>query len=372
MKLITNGYSPNAGRPKLQVETSVIYWPDGGWTYSHHPHIALFKNRLYAFWSNGRVNEDDVGQRVMMAVSADFSNWSDPRPLVDSMDGKHSQLVLSAGGVYQDGDRLSVYIGSFEYRPEALIRGARTQHDRGHMDTTLFVVTTRDGVEWTPACNLGLPIAPNFGPQPTSSGRLILCGGTMFPYTDDPGGLTGWWLSGIYPQDGTTEIYDDSASIWRYKEMMGWPGPLCEGSFFQTDDGVLHMMLRTNTSRLWVTESGDDGTTWSAPRATAFTDNATKFHFGRLPDGRFYYVGCPDPEPRWQRNPLVLSLSEDGYRFRRHFILGDEYFARKHEGMHKNGNYGYPHTLLHDGYLYVIYSICKEGVAVMRAAIDTI
>ncbi len=118
---------------------------------------------------------------------------------------------------------------------------------------------------------------------------------------------------------------------------MGWPAGLCEGSFYQTDDGVLHMLLRTTgpgyAGKLWVTESRDDGTTWSSPVETGFTDNNTKFHFGRLPDGRFYYVGCPDPEPRGARNPLVLSLSEDGVRFDRHFILADEEYVQRRPGQ---------------------------------------
>lgn len=372
MNMITNCYSATAKRPKLQEEVAIIHWPEQEWTYSHHPHIVFFKNEYYAFWSNGKVNEDDVGQRILMSTSVNFTDWSEPVPLVDSLMGKNSELVLSMNGVYTDGDMLSVYIGSFEYRPEALRNGVRIPEDSGHMDTTLLVTTTTDGNNWTSLRDMKIPIAANFGPQPTSTGRLIISGGTMFPYTDDPTGQTGWTLTGIYPRDEVGSIVDDSASIWKYKEQMGWPGPLCEGSFYETDDHTIHMLLRTNTDKLWLTESVDDGATWSVPRPTEFTDNATKFHFGRLPDGRFYYVGCPDPEPRWQRNPLVLSISEDGYRFDRHFILGNEFYTMKQAGLYKNGSYGYPHTMLHDGYLYVIYSIFKEGIAVLRVPIETI
>ena len=64
--------------------------------------------------------------------------------------------------------------------------------------------------------------------------------------------------------------------------------------------------------------------------------------------------------------PLVLSLSDDGVRFERHFILADEPYAIRHEGMHKMGSYGYPHTMVHDGLLYVIISLGKESVALLR------
>ena len=177
-------------------------------------------------------------------------------------------------------------------------------------------------------------------------------------------------------------IFDDSEAFWKVQARMGWPAGLCEGSFYQTDDGVLHMLLRTTgpgyAGKLWVTESRDDGTTWSSPVETDFTDNNTKFHLGRLPDG----VGRPwpplllrrlsRPGAARARNPLVLSLSEDGVRFDRHFILADEEYVQRRAGQAKGGLYGYPHTMIHDGYLYVIVSLRKEAVAVLRVALSAI
>ena len=244
-------------------------------------------------------------------------------------------------------------------------------------------MTTTDGRAWSAPIDMNVPIVPNHGPQPTKSGRLIISGNIAFPYTDDPSGLAGWRMTGIYPDDMAATIFDDSEAFWKVQARMGWPAGLCEGSFYQTDDGVLHMLLRTTgpgyAGKLWVTESRDDGTTWSSPVETVFTDNNTKFHFGRLPDGvgrptagRYYYVGCPDPEPHGARNPLVLSLSEDGARFDRHFILADEEYVQRRAGQAKGGLYGYPHTMIHDGYLYTIVSLRKEAVAVLRVALSAI
>ena len=38
----------------------------------------------------------------------------------------------------------------------------------------------------------------------------------------------------------------------------------------------------------------------------------------------------------------------------------------RRKGKSKGGEYGYPHTLIHDGLLYVIVSRQKEGVEVLR------
>lgn len=370
--MITNqSYHPEQA-VRLPVERAWLYRPETEWLYSHHPHLTFFRGRYVAIWSNGRQDEDAPGQRVLISSSADFLRWTEPVPLIDVLPGQHSERVLTAAGFHQHDGQLVAYAGSYEYRPECLDeQGRRRPGDKGHMNTTLLAVTSRDGASWSRPRDLKLPIVPNHGPQRIASGRLIISGNISFPYSDDPSGLAGWHMAGIYPASMAEGVVDDSESFWKVQAAAGWPNGLCEGSFYQTDDGILHMLLRTNTERLWLTGSADDGATWSAPKPAEFSDNATKFHFGRLPDGRFYYVGCPDPEPRWKRSPLVLSLSGDGSDFDRHFILADAAtpYAQRAAGMHKGGDYGYPHTLVHDGWLHVIVSRRKEAVEVMRVRV---
>jgi hypothetical protein len=218
---------------------------------------------------------------------------------------------------------------------------------------------------------VGVPVNPNHGPQRTASGRLIIAGNISFPYTDDPGGLVGWHMTGIYPPKMAATIKDDPAAFWEVAKRQGWNAALCEGSFYQTDDGVLHMPLRSTGKqfrhRLWLTESRDNGATWSTPVETDFSDTDAKFHFGRLPDGRFYYVGNPIGAGR---TPLVLSLSRDAVTFDEHFILGDTHYEQRRRGRWKGGEYGYPHSLIRDGCLYVIVSRQKEAVEVLRVALS--
>lgn len=370
---ITNCYDPEAVLPKLEAERCFLYRPETEWTYSHHPSLTWFNGRYLALWSNGRRDEDAPGQRVLMATSEDFREWTGPRPLVGPLQGKESELVLTAAGCHEHAGTLVAYAGQYEYHLAALEEGQRKKGlgDKAHRDTTLRALTTTDGEQWGEPLDLGIPIVPNHPPQRTASGRLIISGNVSFPYTDDPAGLAGWTMAGIFPDDMADNVADDSEGFWIVRERMGWPCGLCEGSFYQTDDRVLHMLLRSNTERLWLTESADEGATWSEPQQIEFSDNATKFHFGRLPDGRFYYVGCPDTTRMWERNPLVLSLSEDGVRFDNHHVLADETYEQKCQGMHKGGEYGYPHTLLHDGCLCVIVSRRKEAVEVLRVPIDS-
>ncbi|MGD0461999.1 MAG: exo-alpha-sialidase [Tepidisphaeraceae bacterium] len=342
---ITNGAEWEDGKPvalpgvrRPKVESVFLSRPGTEWRYSHHPHLGFFKGRFYAIWSNGRETEDRPGQRVLISTAEDFTHWTQPRPLVDTVkDAAGVEQVLTAVGLYPYGGTLVAYVASFG------------PHKENRLVETL---TTTDGQTWSPPHDIGIPLCPNHGPQPTSSGRLIICANTSYPWSDDPSGLGGWHMAGIDSQTAQT--------------LQGDP---CEGAFYQTDDGVIHMLLRNGTSqiphRLWLTESRDNGLTWSAPAPTEFSDAYSKFHFGRLPDGRFYYVG----NPLWRRTPLVLSLSRDGVRFDQHFIL-----AEAHRDMPRESDeYGYPaypHSIVHDGRLYVIVSRDKSKIQVLRVALS--
>jgi hypothetical protein len=334
---------------KLESSTGSVYIPEEGWGYAHHPHIQFFKGRFYATFSQGKENEDDCGQRIMVASSEDGLNWSEPVPLVDSVQGKDSQLVLVNAGLYTDGERLVAYYGSYEYRADTL-RGPnlRPLEDAHRIDYAMHYVLTGDGSAWQEPVDMSIPFGCNYGPLPLRSGRLLMCGGTTYPYTDDPAGLDGYQTGRI---DGEDARNRGAATI-------------TEGSFFQTDDGVIHMMLRSNTDYLWCAESRDDGATWSDAYPTNFTDCKTKFQFGRLPDGRFFYVGSPIPGSG--RNPLMLCLSDNGADFSSQYILRNEPYKQQIEGLYKGGVYGYPSVTLTDDAMYIIYSKHKEAIEVTK------
>lgn len=353
LAVVSNTYKTEAGLPHLDIERSFVYTPDKAWMYSHHPHITRFKDYFIAIWSNGMVDEDASGQRVVFSRSKDFAHWSEPRPLATPSAYNDTLFnVLTAAGFHQYKDTLVAYYG--EYSPR------RT-------NTHLWARWSTDGLQWSEPIDLNLPVNPNHGPQATASGRLIISGNFTFPYTDDPGGLRGWKMSSFYPDSLYRE--DNPATFYAPAERLQLP-PLCEGSFFQTGDGVLHSLLRVTgkgwKGRLWLTESRNNGQSWSLPVEASFSDNDSKFHFGRLPDGRYYYVGIPDTLHHYQRNPLVLSLSKEGKSFNKDYIIADSEYNLKKEGLWKGGQYGYPHTFIYKGFMYIIISRQKEAIEILR------
>ncbi|MGH2646598.1 MAG: exo-alpha-sialidase [Ginsengibacter sp.] len=355
--VIKNNYTTEKGIPHLLIERKMIYQPDTGWMYSHHPSITHFKNKFVAIWSNGIIDEDKPGQRVLFATSTDFFHWTKPRVLANpSIYNGDTLNVLTAAGFHQFNDTLVAYFG--EYTPH------RT-------NTHLWAKISTDGEHWDVAKDMDVPVNPNHGPEKIADGRLIISGNFTFPYTDDYRGLSGWKMSSIYAD--TLYKEDNPATFYEPAEKNNLP-PLCEGSFYQTDDGVIHMLLRVTgkgwKGRLWLTESKDNGVHWSFPAETEFTDNDSKFHFGRLSDKRFYYVGIPDTLHHYARTPLVLSISDDGKVFNKNYIIADQPYKLKKEGLYKGGQYGYPHTMVYKDYMYVIISRVKEAIEVLRFKLD--
>ena len=358
--IIKSTYKPTNSYPKLDVENIFLCQPEDSWTYSHHPFLTFFNGTCFAMWSNGMQHEDHSGQRVMYSYSQDFMSWSRPEILLETKMGKHSELILTPAGFHIWDNTIQAYFFQYELS---------NQIQYHHEDLGLFAITSNDGKNWSAPIDLNLKVGPNHGPQRTASGRLIISSGIIHPYTDDTTGLSGWKKSGIYPPEMKEEVCDDSEWIHKMVELCDWPRVYCEGSFYQTDDGVLHMLYRTSTEYLWVSHSYDDGESWSQPEATDFTNDWSKFHVGRLPDGRFYWVGNPDSSRGrlpLVRNPLVISTSEDGVLFDKHYIIGDKHFEARREGEWKGGDYGYPHTIINGEYMHVIVSHAKESVSVFR------
>lgn len=354
---VSNNYVSEKGLPKLKIERSMIYVPDTAWLYNHHPSITHFKNLFIAVWSDGMKDEDKPGQRVVFSTSGDFKNWSEIKILAaPSVYNDDTLNVLTAAGFHQFNDTLVAYYGEYSPYKE---------------NTHLWAKISTDGEHWSNAMDMHMRVNPNHGPQKTATGGLIISGNFTFPYTSDYRGLTGWNMRSFYDPSSYRE--DNPATFYHPAEERGYP-PLCEGSFFQTDDGVIHMLLRVTgkgwKGKLWLTESYDDGLLWTLPVETSFSDNDSKFHFGRLPDGRFYYAGIPDTLHHYARNPLVLSLSRDGRQFDQHYIIADEAYNLKKEGLWKGGQYGYPHTIINEGYMYVIISRQKESIEVLRFKLD--
>ncbi len=328
-----NLFAYNATR--LNVERATIYDPGpGDWQFAHAPSIAFFKGKLYAIFANGRIGEDEGEQRIVLSESSGFTTWTTPVPLASTT----ADYVLTPGGIYVANEDLMVVYYTRNDNAADLSRPNRV----------LLAKYTTDGISWSSEVNLGIPIFPSHRPTLLSNGRLILTGNRDFYYTSDVTGLSGWTKSGI-------SAYNPGESA-----------NLVEGAIIEINDSVYTLFRDVGKKLLWQ-ESSKDGVNWGVPKITAFTDNNSKSYLGRLPNGKYYYIGTPDTVSMGTRTPLVLSLSDDGFNYNQNYIIAADYYAKKYTaGRYKDGQFGYPYSMVHNGFLYVIASRMKEKMEVFR------
>ena len=310
----------------------------------------------------------------MLATSDDAGEtWTDTRPLVNRLPGEREYGVITAEGIHVHQGKMVAYYGYYDITYNGVLSyyasggnmSLAQSEENFHVGVYTGIMVSEDaGETWQGPVNTIDRFVPNLCPSPTSSGRLILPGNFSFPFTDDPFGIHGWIPAGI---PGLPEGYvDDPEGHVKIMRDRQDKVHVCEGSFYEIDTGVIRMMLRTRDGqRLAVSESIDNGVTWSEPVLTDYTDCHCRFHFDRLPDGRYFGVSCPAPHSA--RTPLILATSKGGNVFDQHYILGDEdNFLARIPGVHKYGRYGYPSFHIMDGNMFVIYSINKEDIAMCR------
>lgn len=344
---------------KLKTESVRISRYDSAWAFAHHGFITEFNGCLYAMWSSGHEHEDDLGQRVMYAKSENFTDWSIPEALADSMQGISSENVLFPMGFYVNGDTLIAYYKRCEYdytklRNEGTLR---PDSDTGWMYTKYYYITSKDGENWSEPTEFHIRQAGVSQARQNKTGRLIWAGGTGIAYSDLLDGIKGWTTTEIKTQD-IEAAYENGASL------------LCEASWYQTDDGIMHLLMRSNSGYMWHSESYDNGESWSGAYPTQFTDDNTMAYIGNLPDGRYYYVGSPIYSGSDARTPLMLYISKDGYNWSEQYVLCDTDYEMKRGGFAKCGGYGYPECVVADGYVYIVYSLGKEIMEVTRFKIS--
>lgn len=375
LKNITNHYDVSKKRTKLANEQGLIFAPDDEWQFAHIPHAVYFKGRYYVMWASGHVNEDDVGQVVRYSVSDDFLNWEPHKILVGPWKSSGQfDGVLSPGGWHVYGDTLVAYFMSFEEDESTLKNGRRAPGPIKHLNFRHFHMTSQDGETFSePVESEGG--GGNHASVKLRDGRLFSCGTGTHSFSSNPDGVSGWEsvyaFDKYYPnkpknKDEEHAVVNAPDGVVR-NDRIG----LCEPSAIELDDGRIVVFYRSGTNYLWASISSDGGKTWSLPEPTLFTDNRTKFQFGRLPSGRFYYLGTPDPFPPRTRHVLALSLSKDGLDYDQNFILEDTQYKGKYVGLDKNGVYGYPDSIIQDGYLCIVFSICKERILSMKLPCDT-
>jgi len=344
--------APRAPMERFSVFNST---PQTG-TYNHHSQLVKWRGRFYFAWSNGKIDEDHPGQRVLISSSEDGRDWSEPKCIASG--DEDTGRVLSVIGLLADDEKLVAYART-EWNLAHAKNPGMSSHDVEQTPSRVDVFWTTDGEAWNEKILIDEPVQFFEGPRPTAGGRLM-------------SGMSENGVPGVCIWDGADPLAEPRRVTLPYAGKTGedyWAGPQAgiypygESSWYQTDDGRMWLFHRDESASgyLWIALSEDDGETWTEPMRSDMPDSMSRVYAGRLSDGRFYLVGN-SVRQLMDREHLMLSISADGATFDRMYQLIEEPTRQRFKGTLKVDGYQYPVGLVDGDRLLIGYSVNKEDI----------
>jgi hypothetical protein len=159
---------------------------------------------------------------------------------------------------------------------------------------------------------------------------------------------------------------------------------LCEPTVYRAADGQYVMLLRDdNYSHRMYASISPDRRHWNTAMPTDIPDSPSLTTSLRLPDDRVLVVGnqmAPQFDNagevrHYGRDPLTVGVSPDGYGFEKACALRcgqQQWRTPQSEVRGRGGGAQYPSAVVHDGVLYVQYSMGKEDIRVSSVELSAI
>ena len=335
--------------------------------YNHHSQLAVHEGVFYAMWSNHPHGEDGPGQRVLYSTSCDGANWTPARELFPPAQGvlpsEEKGLVLTAKHWVTAGGKL--YAVVLLYENAGFENPARTE--RADRRDAAHPFRARSAL--SDLCREVSSGSGNVGPAIPLGTNLPAPGRLAFPLADPSDSEVGRVLEAV------------QAEVRRVSPAPGGTMPagadtkrLCEPVVYRTADGKRMMLLRDDSysHRMYAAVS-PDGRHWNTAVPTDIPDSPSEPHNTTLEDGTILLVGnfmAPefdnaDKVHHYDRDPLMVAVSRDGYLFERAYALRcgqQQWRVPKSEVLGRGGGAQYPSCLVNDGKLFILYSMGKEDI----------
>lgn len=363
-----------AGFPILEnARHTLIFAPDReSGAYNHHSQLTHHNGAFHAMWSNHTHGEDGPGQRILYAKSKNATDWREPAALFPApkkmIESEKMGVALTAFQWIAIDDRLFAVAGchenvgfcDFEQTDFSPVRDEEHPSRARKGYSTLAREVSDDGEK-----------------------------GSIFAIRED---LNPNIEFDVLPCD-TPKISDEVSQLrkiltsrpgmpaWDFRETLGFPDAfdghrLCEPTVYRKKAGQYVMLLRDTvySHRMYFSTLQDDGT-WAPARPTDIPDSPSLSDTVILDDGTVLLIGNqmapkfdnPEETGHYSRDPLMVSVSPDGHVFEKAFALRcgvQEYRVPQSEVRGRGGGAQYPSATVHEGTLYVQYSMGKEDICV--------
>lgn len=357
----TKDLRTGAGFPVLKEAQHALVWQpanneEGG--FNHYACLIFYKGKFFAMWGNHPFGEDNPGQRVLFSISDKWGKWSKP-----------DEMFAAPGEVRAKGE-----VGGIHLKPDRWVI----------IDDALYAVTYVHGAGVYPIARsvnengvLGEPFLLRDLAKKASLPVYMTQTKASQPMASK---ILNWY------------IQNDQVSWWASKaegvNRKGIDGAqLIETFSYRAKDNTQVLMARywghprnpVHNNRIYV--SFKEGTeAWSNPYPTDIPDSPTRTQAIRLEDGTILLIGSQnvpvlDEAVYLNRDPLTVSLSKDGYTFDRVYALrtGASRSDWRLKGIKgRNPGYAYTSSMVHDGWLYAMYSIGKEDMGITRVPLTAV
>lgn len=356
----TTDLRSGAGYEVLTAAEHAMVWQpqsqaDGG--YNHYACLIHFKGQFFTMWANNSMGEDAPGQRVLFSRSNDWQSWQAPQELFPAPGPVKPR---SEDGIHLKPDRWAI-VNDILYAI-TYVHGAgrypiaRSVDENGVLGDP-FLVTSLPTDGTLPEFMIGLSTLTN----PVATKIL-----DWYKTTDQ----VSWWAAS---NEGVQRTGRDGAT-------------LIESFSYRAKDGGRVLMLRNwgtssnpvHNNRMYVCfNNGTSG--WGIPYPTDIPDAPSRAQAVTLADGTVLLIGNQnvsefDKPVYLDRDPMTISVSKDGYSFDRVYALrtGSPTGYRIPGVGGRNPGFAYSSSIIFDNYLYTLYSIGKEDMAITRVPLAAI
>ncbi|MDP7740734.1 MAG: exo-alpha-sialidase [Lentisphaeria bacterium] len=354
MNTTTSVWAPDVPFPRLselrladRISHVVIHRGIEDFQFLHESSIAHHRNSLFVAWNNSPVAESEKGTVVRWIRSDDdFASWSTPAAVAPMLD--HETVVWESCQLLSVDERLWAFVGQVHLQPR------RSDETGGR--TVIFLFDDAAG-EWREQGSID-GFHPLNRPQQAAGGNWVM----------------GGQFNLVLPRVAISRGSDFSG--WDVCEIPSTPGDCVNyaETSLAVGESVITAYVRSATAAAYVSQSHDDGRSWSPLCISNLPMSSSKTCAGVLSSGQRYLAFNMKPEADGvhSRDVLAMAVANPGeHLFCRIVIVRKgKSPSTRFTGFVKSEQWSYPSVLEHDGKVYVTYSVTKEDCCLSILPLD--
>ncbi len=313
--------------------------------------VVLPDEHVIAAWFGG--TREGAGDVAIWCSRRIGGKWSPPVKVADQEGIPHWNPVLFQG----ENEKVYLFykVGHTIPRWQTMVM---TSEDRGHT--------------WTSPRQL---VAGDYGGRgPVKDKPIQLKDGTWLAPASTEGDIWNAFVD-ISHDQGRTWTKSPFVPVQRFSgevkspHQVSTPVPefslrgkgIIQPTLWESEPGVVHMLLRSTEGCIFRSDSRDAGQTWCMAYSTGLPNNNSGIDLTTLEHGEVVLVYNPVGENWGKRTPLVINISQDNGS-----TWGDEFVLEDSEG-----EYSYPAIVARGNDIYLSYTWKRERIAFWKLLVET-